>query len=65
MHDYIFYLVIIIVTLYVTKPAIFFKPNGKPRIYGVGLDEEGYRKTFYTFQFAVIVIVFVMVSLTN
>uniref|UniRef100_A0A6C0H717 Uncharacterized protein n=1 Tax=viral metagenome TaxID=1070528 RepID=A0A6C0H717_9ZZZZ len=51
------YLLGIIVILYTVKPSIVFKPNGKPRVYGVGYDEEGYKKTLYTFQFVVIIIV--------
>ena len=37
-----------------------FKPNGKPRVYGVGYDDEGYKKTLYTFQFTIIIMVLVM-----
>lgn len=54
------YLLGIIVVLYSIKPSILFKPNGKPRVYGVGYDEEGYKKTLYTFQFAVIVVVLLL-----
>jgi hypothetical protein len=51
------YLLCIIIVLYLVKPSIFFKPNGKPRLYGFGFDDEGYKKTLYTFQFAIIVII--------
>lgn len=54
------YLLGIIVILYLIKPSLMFKPNGKPRVYGVGFDEEGYKKTLYTFQFAVIIIVLLL-----
>ena len=54
------YLLGIIVILYTVKPSIIFKPNGKPRVYGVGYDEEGYKKTLYTFQFVVIIIVLLL-----
>jgi hypothetical protein len=50
------YLLGVIIILYITKPNILFKPNGKPRIYGIGHDEEGYKKTLYTFQFLIIII---------
>lgn len=42
------YLLGLIILLYITKPTIVFKPNGKPRQYGVGIDEEGFKKTLYT-----------------
>ena len=49
------YLIALIAGLYIYKPLIMFKPNGKPRQYGIGYDEEGYKKTFYTFQFSIII----------
>jgi hypothetical protein len=55
------YLLGIIIVLYTVKPSILFKPNGKPRVYGVGYDEEGYKKTLYTFQFAIIIIVLLLI----
>ncbi len=51
----IIYLFCIIIIIYITKPSILFKPNGKPRVYGIGYDYEGYKKTLYTFQFAIII----------
>lgn len=51
------YLIGSIALLYILKPSILFKPNGKTRQYGVGYDEEGYKKTLYTFQLAIIVLV--------
>jgi hypothetical protein len=51
------YLIGSIAILYLLKPSILFKPNGRPRQYGIGYDDEGYKKTFYTFQLAVILIV--------
>jgi hypothetical protein len=52
----IIYLFCIIIIIYIVKPTILFKPNGKPRIYGIGYDNEGYKKTLYTFQFAIIIL---------
>jgi hypothetical protein len=51
------YLLGAIIILYIIKPNILFKPNGKPRVYGIGHDTEGYKKTLYTFQFATIILV--------
>lgn len=50
------YLLISIILIYIVKPNILFKPNGKPRVYGVGLDDEGYKKTLFTFQFIIIIL---------
>ncbi len=55
------YLIGIIALLYTLKPSLLFKPNGKPRQYGFGFDEEGYKKTLYTFQFTIIIIVVALV----
>jgi len=52
----IIYLFCIIIITYIVKPTILFKPNGKPRIYGIGYDYEGYKKTLYTFQFIIIIL---------
>lgn len=56
------YLFGLIIILYMIKPAILFKPNGKPRSYGVGSDDDGYKKTLYTFQFCIILIVILLVT---
>jgi len=50
------YIICLVVVLYVMKPTLFFKPNGKPRQYGIGVDDEGYKKTLYTFQFAILIL---------
>jgi len=49
-----------IIIIYIIKPSMLFKPNGKPRLYGIGYDDEGYKRTLYTMQFAIIVIVSLM-----
>lgn len=54
------YLIGIILIIYILKPNIFFKPNGKTRLYGLGFDDEGYKKTLYTFQFAIIIIALIL-----
>jgi len=58
-----FYLILVILLLYLTKLPIFFKPNGKPREYGIGIDSEGFSKTLYTLHFAIIIIcVFIVIN---
>ena len=52
-----FYVVSCILILYWFKPNIFFKPNGKPREYGFGIDNEGYKKTLYNLHFIILIIV--------
>lgn len=59
----IFYIVLFILGLHLVKLPIFFKPNGKPREYGIGIDNEGFSKTLYTFQFAIIIIALFLVIL--
>lgn len=58
------YLIGIILIIYILKPNIFFKPNGKIRLYGLGHDDEGYKKTLYTFQFAIIIITLILYHIT-
>lgn len=55
------YLIGIIAVLYMLRPTLLFKPNGKPRLYGIGYDDEGYKKTLYTFQFSIIIIVIFLI----
>ena len=47
-------LILGILIVWLLKPRIFFKPNGNLRLYGFGYDEEGYKKTIYTFHIFVI-----------
>lgn len=49
-----------ILIMYITKPSLFFKLNGKPRLYGFGYDEEGYKKTLYTFQFIILIMALII-----
>lgn len=58
-------LIVIISILYFCKPMLLFKPNGKPRQYGIGYDDEGYKKTLYTFQFVIFIIVFAIAYYVN
>jgi hypothetical protein len=54
------YMIIIIVFLYYFKPTVCFKTNGKLRTHGVGKDDEGYKKTLYTFQFIIFMVAIVL-----
>lgn len=54
------FLLTAIVIVYIIKPNILFKPNGKPRVYGIGKDDEGYKKTLYTFQFSIIILALIV-----
>ena len=51
------YLFGIILIIYIVKPNIIFKPNGKLRDYGIGYDNEGYKKTLYSFHFVILIVV--------
>lgn len=58
------YLIGIIIAIYLLKPKLIFKDNGKARIFGVGYDDEGYKKTLYTFEFVIflaIALLFVLI----
>lgn len=52
----IIYLIFIITGVYFLKPSIAFNPDGTQREYGVGYDNNGYHKTFYTFNVLIIII---------
>ncbi len=45
-----------IIILYVLKPTFLFKPNGQLREYGFGIGDDGYKKSIFTFQMIIIVI---------
>lgn len=52
------YLIFSVIALFYLKPTITFKPNGKPREYGFGLDSENFKKTLFTVHFFVILFAF-------
>lgn len=54
------YLIGSIVLVYLTKPSLFFKSNNQLREYGIGVDNEGYKRTLYTFQFFIIITAIVL-----
>lgn len=53
-------LILLILAVYMLKPAFVFKPNGKIREYGFGYDSEGYKKTLYTFPFIIMIVAIVI-----
>lgn len=53
-------IIIFIISIYSIKPNIFFKPNKKLREYGLGYDNEGYKKTLYNLQFMLVVLIIVL-----
>ena len=55
------YLLGTIIVLYMLKPSFVFKPNGKPRQYGIGHDTEGYKKTLYSLQTVIIFVVILLI----
>lgn len=57
----IIYLSSIILILYILKPSLFFKSNGKVRNHGVGYDEEGYKKTLYSLHMIIIILAILFV----
>jgi hypothetical protein len=53
-------LILIIIVFYISKPSITFKPNGKSREYGVGFDSDGYKKTFFTAQYLILIAIILL-----
>lgn len=58
-----FYVVLFILFIYWLKPNVLFKPNGKPREYGFGIDNEGYKKTLYNLHFIIILIIIIILKI--
>jgi hypothetical protein len=48
------FLALLIVFVFQIQPAFLFKPNGKPREYGFGMDSEGYKKTVLNLHFFIL-----------
>ena len=44
-----------VVVMYLTKPTFMFKNNGKTREWGVGLDENGHKKTLLDTRWAMVI----------
>jgi hypothetical protein len=61
LRSKIFLLISIIIFMYIVKPSIIFKPNGKIREYGLGYDNEGYKKTMYTMQNIILILALYMI----
>lgn len=60
LKDMIPLYLLLVLSLFYFKPNVVFKPNGKPREYGLGNDSEGYKKTLFTLHFVILVIVFII-----
>ena len=54
------YLLAILILLFITKPILLFKKNGRVREYGIGKDSDGYKKTLYTFHIVIIILVIII-----
>jgi hypothetical protein len=61
----IFYITTLIILLYHWKPPFLFKPNGKLKEYGVGVDSEGYKKSVFNIHLIIIIAIIFLVTLTN
>lgn len=47
--------IFLVVLLFIIKPSIVFKPNDSIREYGVGVDDQGYKKTLFSVHFIIII----------
>jgi hypothetical protein len=57
IQNKMFYVAGIIILIYIMKPSLIFKPNGEHREYGLGYDKDGYKKSIYTMQLMIVLIV--------
>ncbi len=51
------YLLGIILIIFIIKPLVLFKPNGQVRSFGIGLDTNGHKKTLYSLEFILIILI--------
>jgi hypothetical protein len=51
-----------VVMLYSVKPRFIFKVDGKPRQWGVGVDEQGHRKTLLDARNVILVFCILLVK---
>lgn len=61
----IMYFLVAMLLLFYFKPGFLFKPNGKPREHGFGMDSQGYKKTLFSLQTIVIGLCFVIFALVK
>jgi hypothetical protein len=54
----IYYIVSFVILLFVFKPSIVFKPDGTSREFGLGIDNQGYKKTLYNTHFILLLAIF-------
>lgn len=60
MFDKRIYLIILsILLIYLVKPNLIYKADGKLREYGTGYDKHGYKKTFFTMPITIVILVIV------
>jgi hypothetical protein len=57
--------VAVILFIYFLKPRFIYKPNGLPRTYGFGYDDDGYKKTVYSLNTTVLFIAIILYYLLN
>jgi hypothetical protein len=43
--------------IYFTKPSIIFKENSEPRHYGLGTDSTGDKKTLFTMEVVIVILI--------
>lgn len=55
-------LILMIILVNLIKPGLIYKPNGKPREFGVGISDDKYKKTLFTLP-VVITMLAIVVSL--
>ena len=57
------YLIGLIIIIFIIKPNLIFKENGQARIYGIGYENNGYKKTLFTIHNIIILIIVILMIL--
>lgn len=53
----LYYIICILLLIFIIKPSIIFKPDGKIREFGLGYDDSNNKKTLFNIQFILLLVV--------
>ncbi len=54
----------IVSVVYFIKPEIFFNKDGSSKDYGIGVSDNGNKRTFFTFTYFILLIA-ILISITD
>lgn len=52
--------ILLIVSLFYFKPTMVFRPDGKPREYGFGIDSGNQKRTLFNLHFIILIIAVIL-----